>query len=219
VVEVVKGDRDPDTIPGFIGSVNELENATSLGGFKRAFFAANWLLIDEGERDEGGPGFVDYDALIKGKPAGTTAGGYYRVASPSTPRYGSGTYRGWPSTTTRAPVSGSRTSRTSPIRPAEPRSYGTQFFQSSAAASSPPGGDPFERIKDRYHAPNGQQYPLLVRGLKTNPISMTKKADAIYYDGELKRWREIVDDEAQVALAKEVEAGQLEITKDWHNFL
>ena len=64
VIDVVKGDRDPDTVPGFIGSVNELENVTALGGLKRAFFAANWLLIDEGERDEGGPGFVDYDALV-----------------------------------------------------------------------------------------------------------------------------------------------------------
>jgi len=98
VVDVVKGDRDPDSIPGFIGGVNELENATSLGAFKRTFFAANWLLIDEGERDEGGPGFVDYDALIKGKPAGSTSPGYYRVSRPpaSGRVYSSSS---WPSTT------------------------------------------------------------------------------------------------------------------------
>lgn len=208
VVDVVKGDNDPDTVPGFIGSVNELENITPLGGIKRAFFAANWLLIDEGERDEGGPGFVDYDALIKGKQvsqSGTTGGGYYRVSRPATSGYTSGAYSSWPSTT----------ARSIPVRPAEAKAYGTQFFRSGAA----PGGDPYERIKDRYQAPNGQQYPLLIRGLKTNPISMTKKADAIYYDGEMKRWREIVDDEVQVALAREVEAGKLKVTQDWHSHL
>ena len=81
-----------------------------------------------------------------------------------------------------------------------------QYFRAGNAA--PPGGDPYERIQDRYRAPNGRQYPLLVRALKTNPITMTRKADAIYYDGDMKRWREIVDDEVQVALAKEVEAGK-----------
>ena len=99
--------------------------------------------------------------------------------------------------------------------PSQP--YGTQYFRSGNVA--PPNGDPYERIQDRYHAPNGQQYPLLVRGLKTSPITMTRKADAIYYDGEMKRWREIVDDEAQIALAKEVEAGRLKITQDWHSHL
>jgi hypothetical protein len=46
---------------------------------------------------------------------------------------------------------------------------------------------------------------------------MTKKADAIYYDGELKRWREIVDDDVQISLAKDVEAGKLQVTQNWHN--
>jgi hypothetical protein len=95
VVDVVKGDRDPDTVPGFIGGINELENATPLGGVKRTFFAANWLLLDEGERDEGGPGFVDYDALVRGKAAPASTGGYYRV-SPA-PAYAAGR-SSWPST-------------------------------------------------------------------------------------------------------------------------
>lgn len=86
VIDIVKGDRAPHTIPGFIGSVNELENATSLGYIKRAFFAANWLLIDAGERDDGGPGNVDYDALVKGNPpkgGGLSGGGSYRPFSPA----------------------------------------------------------------------------------------------------------------------------------------
>lgn len=217
VVDVVKGDRDPDTVPGFIGGINELENATPLGGVKRAFFAANWLLIDEGERDEGGPGFVDYDALIKGKPVGSTSSsGYYQVSR--APAYSS-SRSSWPSTTGQpiSPLTGARTvpAQSTGGSPSQP--YGTQYFRSGNVA--PPNGDPYERIQDRYHAPNGQQYPLLVRGLKTSPITMTRKADAIYYDGEMKRWREIVDDEAQIALAKEVEDGRLKVTQDWHSHL
>lgn len=216
VVDVVKGDRDPDTVPGFIGGINELENATSLGGVKRVFFAANWLLIDEGERDEGGPGFVDYDALIKGKQPSPTNSSYYQVSR--APTY-SGSRSNWPSTTgqTVSPLTGVRTVpvRSTGNSPSQP--YGTQYFRAGNAA--PPSGDPYERIQDRYRAPNGQQYPLLVRALKTNPITMTRKADAIYYDGDMKRWREIVDDEVQVALAQEVEAGKLKVTEDWHSHL
>jgi hypothetical protein len=59
----------------------------------------------------------------------------------------------------------------------------------------------------------------LVRGVKTNPITMTRKADAIYYDGEMKRWREIVDDDVQASLAKDIEAGQLKVTQDWQSYL
>jgi hypothetical protein len=207
VVDVVKGDRDPDTVPGFIGGINELENATSVGGFKRAFFAANWLLIDEGERDEGGLDFVDYDALIKGKSAsaGSKGSDYYQVSPAPAWRhvYSSGPGH-WPSTTSRV-TPGSNNSKP----------YGTQFFQSNSPLSS--GGDPYERIQDRYRASNGHMYPLLIRGVKTNPVTMTKKADAIYYDGELKRWREIVDDDVQISLAKDVEAGKLQVTQNWHN--
>jgi hypothetical protein len=52
VIDVIKGNNDPAAIPGYIGSTNELENATPLGGLKRAFFAANWFLVDESERDD-----------------------------------------------------------------------------------------------------------------------------------------------------------------------
>lgn len=203
VVDVVKGDRDPDTVPGFIGSVNELENVSPLGGMKRAFFAANWLLIDEGERDEGGPGFVDYDALVKGKQTHTTSNSSAYGVSRA-PAY-VGSRSSWPSTTSRA------------VTPSSTQPYGTQFFRS--APPPPPSGDPYERIKERYQTPNGQQYPLLIKGMKTNPISMTRKADAIYYDGELKRWREIVDDDVQRSLAQEVEAGNLPVTQDWQSYL
>ena len=213
VVDLVKGDRDPDTVPGFIGSVNELENITPLGGLKRAFFAANWLLIDEGERDEGSPGAVDYDTLVGRRPSS----GSYAQTGP--PPGSSGPYRSdWPSTSRRVPVGGgSPPPQAVPVRSSEPpQPYGSQYFRSSTAPSS---GDPYERIADRYRTADGKLYPLLIRGLRTNPLTMARKADAIYYDGELKRWREVVEDEAQLSLAREVEAGRLRVTPDWQSKL
>ena len=41
----------------------------------------------------------------------------------------------------------------------------------------------------------------------------------IYYDGDMKRWREIVDDDVQRSLAQEVEAGKLPVTQDWESYL
>ena len=79
--------------------------------------------------------------------------------------------------------------------------------------------DPHLRIKDRYHAPDGRDYPLLIQGLVRDPITMTNKARAIYYDGQSRRWRDITDTEARVALAREVEAGRLKVTLDWEQQL
>lgn len=83
------------------------------------------------------------------------------------------------------------------------------------ASTPPPADDPYIRIKARYQTPDGRYHPLLIRGLTTHPITLVKKADAIYYDGDTRRWVEIVDDDARVALAKEVEAGTLNVTTDW----
>ena len=217
LIDLVKGDRAPETIPGFIGSVNELENITSLGYLKRAFFAAHWLLIEPGERDDGNPGYADYGSLINGKPPGG-GGGYSQPMSPwsgsggSPPPRFSGGGQAWPSTTYQAPPSGSSgipLSRNGPVRPVhEPVTTG-----------APPSDDPYLRIKERYQSPEGRHYPLLIRGLVVNPITRIKKADAIYYDGDARRWREIVEDEVRVALAQEVEAGRLKVTTNWQYYL
>jgi hypothetical protein len=242
VIDLVKGDRAPDSIPGFIGSVNELETITSLGHIKRAFFAANWLLIDEGERDDGGPGDVDYDAFIKGYPpsggasyggGGLTGGSSYRPLSPS-PSSGSGGYHpgphgrqgnNWPSATSQvrrssiglnSPVVANRnfTSRPIPLRPVhEP------VATSTSNDNPPPPDEPYLRIKARYQAPDGHLYPLLIQAITTNPVTMVKKANAVYYDSATRRWREITDDQARISLAQEVEAGNLKVTADWQHHL
>jgi hypothetical protein len=87
------------------------------------------------------------------------------------------------------------------------------------ASVPPPVDDPYLRIKTRYQSLDGRYYPLLIRGITTNPITLVKKADAIYYDGDTRHWREIVDDDARVALAQEVETGTLKVTTDWQHQL
>ncbi|MBN1220812.1 MAG: hypothetical protein JXM69_17960 [Anaerolineae bacterium] len=227
IIDVVKGDRDPQSIPGFIGSINELEHATSLGYLKRAFFAANWLLIDEGERDDGQPGTADYDVLISDQPLirGQPPGGrgpsplFQPAPRPSQPDLGSDVtpprYPAWPSTATRPPTT--LFTRTPPARAYQVTDAART--NGPAPVGSPPpvpaAGAPHERIKDRYHAPDGRQYPLLIRGILTHPITMAKKADAIYYDADTHRWQEIVDEDIRLALAREVEAGQLKVSPDW----
>ena len=86
-------------------------------------------------------------------------------------------------------------------------------------AKVPPADDPYVRIKDRYQTPGGRYHPLLIRGITTHPITLVRKADAIYYDGDTRRWQEIVDDEVRVALAKEVEAGKLKVATNWQHQL
>jgi len=227
VIDVVMGNEEPDRIPGYIGSTNEFENASGLGGIKRAFFAANWFLVDESERDiPSGPDFVDYDALVQGRPPGSQDGGYYQVTRPGGSG-GSGAASPWPSTRRSVPIrpatsAGSNpqaipglSPRPSSSEPAQP--YGTNFFRSTPQRPPPPppADDPYVAIKDRYHHPNGQHYPLVVRRVVTNPISHTRKAEAMYYDGDMKMWREIVDDETREALAREVEAGKLKVMDEW----
>jgi hypothetical protein len=209
VVDAVLGSEEPDRIPGYIGSTNEFENAGGLGGLKRAFFAANWFLVDESERDIPANDFVDYDALIQGRSPGSKGSDYYRVA-PRDDSGGSGVI-GWPSTTRRTiPVrpagSSSTQSGQNPRVSSAPASYGTQYFN---------GGDPYQAVKERYRHPNGQEYPLVVKRIVTNPISRAKRADAMYYDPEEKNWREIVDEGAREALAQEVAAGRLKTADNY----
>jgi hypothetical protein len=203
VIDTVIGDEEPDAIPGFIGSINELEGVTPLRSIKQTLFAANWLLVDPGERDgrQGGE-YVDYEALVKGG----SSGGVYRVTRPA----GSGSSRmAWPSTT-RIPVR--TTSQPEPtLRPVRAQPYGANLFRSTPAARPPA-----ERYRDRIRI-GEQEYPLVIKRLVRSPVSGQVKADAIYYDGDLGQWRAVVEEEDRRNLAQAVQAGRLSIIdeKDW----
>ncbi len=217
IIDTVKGDEEPDTIPGFIGSINELEGATPLRNIKQILFAANWLLVDPGERDGSDGEYVDYEALVKGtRPGGTDtgSGGVYRVTRPVSSSSSSSSY--WPSTT-RIPIRTASTPepvRTSSLPQAQP--YGADLFRSGSPASSAGNSSPAERYRDRIRIGN-KDYPLVVKRVLMAPFSGGRKADAVYYDDELNQWREVVDEEDRVNLAKAVDEGRLSVVdpNDW----
>lgn len=218
VIDLVRGNDSPDSIPGFIGQINEFENAVRLGAVKRAFFGLNWLTVDEGERDGGLLDAVDYDALVKGLPPGrpNQSGGYYQVSrGTAIPVSSSPSPGGWPSTT--RPVSPTATSSSV--------GYGASLFGSRpAAATSPtaipvgqaPGAIPLESVKARF-VTDGKEYPLIVKRIMKNPISGVLRADAVYFDELTKQWREVVEAADRESLAQAVAEGKLAVTapEDW----
>ena len=217
VIDTVKGDEEPDTIPGFIGSVNELEGVTPLRNIKHTLFAANWLLVDPGERDGSSGEYVDYETLVKGTPT-TGSGGVYQVARPASSTASGSNY--WPSTT-RIPIRMATTPE--PIRPARSTSppqaqpYGPDLFRSGAAAGQANSLAPAERYKDRIRI-GSKDYPPVVKRVVLSPFSAGgRKADAVYYDDDLNQWREVVDEEDRVNLARAVDEGRLSIIEpnDW----
>ena len=64
VADVVLGDRDPETIAGYLGSTNEVDAVVEpFGRAKKALMAANWLLVDDTERDIRVTDRVDYGTM------------------------------------------------------------------------------------------------------------------------------------------------------------
>ena len=56
---------------------------------------------------------------------------------------------------------------------------------------------------------DGQDRTVVVDRLVKDPLNQTPKADARYYDDDLKTWRHIVDDELRRELAQAVNNGSL----------
>ena len=86
-VDFVLGNKNPEKHPGFLGATNELDAlAPPLKSAKRTLMAANWLTIDDSERDTRTLDFVDYDALSKPKST-ITASPYYSTPAWRTAGY------------------------------------------------------------------------------------------------------------------------------------
>ncbi|MBE7556709.1 MAG: hypothetical protein HS126_37135 [Anaerolineales bacterium] len=90
------------------------------------------------------------------------------------------------------------------------------MFRSGSAASQTGNSSPAERYRDRIRIGN-KDYPLVVKRVLMAPFSGGRKADAVYYDDELNQWREVVDEEDRVNLAKAVDEGRLSVVdpNDW----
>lgn len=205
VIDLVKGDELPPAIPGFIGSVNELESLTMLRPVKYLLFMAQWLLIDPAERDHDSRS-IDYETAVKGPgDTGSGSSGVYRVTRPPS---GPATTNWWPST--------SRTASVPPPPPPPPPPYEADLFGARPSAGSPANGQagpatPAAWYKDRIRIDN-RDYPLVIKRVVASAINGgLRKVDAVYYDEVERRWREILDEETRVSLARAVEAGLVSV--------
>lgn len=210
IIDLVKGDELPETIPGFIGSVNELESLTILRPIKYLLFMVNWLLIDPAERDHNARP-VDYETVLKGSPPGSAgSSSLYQVTRPPS---GPPTTGLWPST--------SRTilSQPPPPPPPPPPPYEADLFGAGPTAGSSPANGPTgpapagpaARYPDRIRIDN-RDYPLVIKRLVASPLNGgQRKVDAIYYDDRVGHWCDIVDEETRISLARAVEAGLVSV--------
>lgn len=209
IIDLVKGDEFPETIPGFIGSVNELESLTLLRPIKHLLFMINWLLIDPAERDHGSPP-VDYEIVLKGSPPGGAGhSSIYPVTRP--PGGPAPAIRWWPSTSRTMP---SPLPPPPPSPPYEAGLFGAEPRAGSAPENGQPGpATPAARYRDRIRIDN-RDYPLVIKRVVTSAINGgQRKVDAIYYDDRVGRWCDIVDEGTRISLARAVEAGRVSVVE------
>jgi hypothetical protein len=170
-----------------------------VGNLKRLFFALNWLLVEDGERDAGG-GFVDYDPL-KPSPGGSDPG-----------RRG-GAYT--PLITPRGPGSGS-TFAGSSAKDFEPQLYRRptpgEPPENRAIPIPPTGGYGVTPERVDLFAENlapvfmfklgGREYPVRVQQVTHHPLTGRPLAEAYFHGG--RRWQRIEDEGALTELARAV---------------
>ena len=211
VVDLALGDRDPDTIPGFIGACNEIDGVIGITkSLKRLFYFGNWLLVDETERDAGAE-IVDYGDF-RGGPGGSAGmpgpspspspggggsgyGGYYNPRYSDRPdwshsyrRYGSQGYA-----SDMEPGDGSDY----PDYRVNPRDFVGSLWETGR------NGRPKQTI---YLA--GREVPVRIRGIRLAPDGR-RLADAWYYRNNM--WHRILDERIQAQIAQDVAQGILEV--------
>jgi hypothetical protein len=205
VVDMVLGDRDPDTIPGFIGACNEIDGVLGVTkSIKRLMYIGNWLLVDDMERDAGAE-LVDYDigrGPYTGQPRGT---------SPASPPGGSsppGGYGGY-----RSPTYASRASWSEAYR-----QHGSQGYTSDVTYTSPDDQvDPLDFVGSLWDAGangrskqtvsvDGRECPLSIRGIEVAPDGR-RLAQAYYHRNN--QWWQVKDERLRERLARDVYRGAL----------
>ncbi len=225
VIDVVTGYDQAENISGYIGGSNELENTVGLGSVKRLFFAANWYLLDESERDvpSGGSDFVDYDALAAGRKPGKQAG----TLVPAAPG----------ASTTAIPIPGTRRGNNyyPSMQPqqghdATAQAYAEHLFggiaRNVAARNSSyreitySGQDPLREIpklSGQYKDPGtGRTYPAVVSAMGKAPGDGAPLANVLYFDPDVTgggMWKQIEDEQVRREWGSHVAAGQIPITR------
>jgi hypothetical protein len=201
VVDLVLGDRDPDTMPGYIGACNEIDGLLGVTkGVKRMMYVGNWLLVDEGERDAGAE-VVDYGDLGRG------SGGGHATSSSGSPSSPSGGYGGWSNPSYRRSGMSDMHRRYGPqgyssdVRPVEDDERVSRHDFVGSLWDTGPNGLPKQSI-----SVDGKEVPLSIRSISVAPDGR-RLADAYYYRNN--QWWRIRDERTRAAIAEDVAQGVL----------
>lgn len=213
-VDLALGDKDPDTIPGFIGACNEIDGVIGVTkAIKRLFYFGNWLLVDEMERDAGAE-IVDYGDFRGGPGGGASSGAPGYSTSPS-PTGGGGGYGGFYN-----PRYSSR-----PGGVDWGSSYRRHGAQGYAADMEMRGDDIAYRVDPKDFVGSlwetgedgrprqtiyldGREVPVSIRSISFAPDGR-RLADAFYYRNN--GWHRIKDERVRAQIAQDVAQGVLEV--------
>jgi hypothetical protein len=216
VVDTVMGYENPEAIPGFIGSINELEDLSGLlGNLKRGLFLADWLLRDEGER-EGASAIPDYEALVRIVPTAST-GDPYCSFWPQAPS------RSAPTATYPSFVPSTGSGRAAPPVVTSRSGWWVSGPARTGGTANPlpvPPATTTEAVHQHYPDRlrlGGREYPLVIKRITTSPLTSQRKADALYFDDESGRWYVVTDSQICLDLARAVDESRLTVApvRDW----
>jgi hypothetical protein len=219
VVDLALGDKDPDTIPGYIGATNEIDGLLHfVRGIKHTMYFANWLLVDDTERDAGSE-IVDYGGF-GGGPARFNASSSPGNGAPSSPGNGwSGTGKGG--------YGGYRNPNYDDWGRSY-RWYGPQVTATDRPASEGYGGPPEARdnpvdpglfvgslwdqngnghAKQTIQLRDGREVPLSIHSIQVTPDGR-RLAEAYYYLNN--QWWSVKDEGVREQLARDVVQGKLQ---------
>ena len=220
IINVILGREHPASVPGYIGSTNELENMVSaLGWAKRLLFMASWLLVDEAERDQPLQNLVDYSALNPGlvDNSGKSAQASTNLRYPGASGTKAAVPPVWPSVRAAGAPRAPQAQPAKAVQLSFDTAAGTPPITKPNAAtppSAPIEDEPYHRIRDRICL-DGKYYPVLIRGRAINPMTMASVVDAIYYDPADKSWKSVTDWGVLSWLDNQLQTGQMSVATDW----
>jgi hypothetical protein len=217
VVDLALGDKDPDTMPGFIGSTNELDGMVGCTkAIKKALYFGNWLLVDETERDAGDE-VVDYGGFSGGpggggqgpaRPysggsgsgggAGSGYGGYRNPAYGGTDWADSYRRFGTQSGAAGRPIGEGYGAGSVPEagRPADPSAFVGGLWDTSGSGN-----------RKQVIRVDGVERPLSIRSIQVLPDGR-RQAEAYYWRNNA--WYQVKDEQVREQIAQQVAEGLLQ---------
>ncbi|MEM7032534.1 MAG: hypothetical protein AAF629_23475 [Chloroflexota bacterium] len=223
VVDIVLSDKDPETIPGYLGQTNEVDGILfPLREAKKALMGLNWLSMDDTERDSVELDFVDYGTLDRPRTSSYTSR-YPHYASRVSPANRPSAYANLARKSLRnTPVTqGYGGIKPTTEKPVDPKSFVSDIWGNKAdeddqfkVVKTTKYSDLIDTIGGKQIAPQtimltddkgrdiGQRR-LQVEALDTFKDGRTM-AEAYYYDEDGAHWKPIASEQALEQIATQV---------------